>query len=96
MKKILIAILLLFGFMIVACDIDDTYVLEEWTVYEYVADGVVLESGGLFNTEYLETDDITSDDVEIGDSVFLRIYESGNIEVVMKYVESTTEIGTTS
>jgi NRPS condensation-like uncharacterized protein len=95
MKKIMIGIMLLMSLMLVSCDIEDSYVVEEWTVYDYVDDGVILKSGGLFNVKYSETDDLTANDVEIGDTVYIRIYESGDMEIIRNY-EPTTEIVTTS
>jgi hypothetical protein len=78
--------------MLVSCDIEDSYVIEEWYVYDYVDDGVILRDGGIFNVKYLETDDLTSEDVEIGEKVYLRIYESGDIEAVRNHEEQITEI----
>jgi len=95
MKRLIIVMMLLMSLMLVSCDIEDSYVIEEWYVYDYVDDGVILRDGGIFNVKYLETDDLTADDVEIGEKVYLRIYESGEKEIVMNY-EPTTEIATTS
>ena len=91
MKKLMSILLILATMLLfVSCDIEDSYVVEEWEVYEFIEDGVILSNGSLFSSEFLETDDLTSEDCEIGDTVFVRIYDSGKLEIIRNYVETTT------
>lgn len=90
MKKLMMLLIVMFGMLLfVSCDIEDSYVIEEWEVYEFIDDGVILSNGSLFSSELLETDDLTSEDCEIGDTVFVRIYDSGKLEIVNKEVVTT-------
>lgn len=89
MKKIIMVIILILMIGLVGCDIEDSYVIEEWEVYEFIDGGTILSSENIFSREFLETDDLTSNDCKIGDEVFVRIYDSGKIEVVNKKIVTT-------
>ena len=83
MKKILTIFILLFTmFALYSCDKVDEYKIEEWRIHECVDDGVILDDGALIGKKFLETDDITCATCEVGDKVFIRIYDSGKLEIV--------------
>ena len=91
MKKLMSILLILATMLLfVSCEIEDSYVVEEWEVYEFIEDGVILSDGGLFSSNFLETDDLTADNCEIGDIIFVRVYDSGKLEIIRIYVETTT------
>ena len=84
MKKIIFGSMLLFlSLIFVSCDVTDEYVVEKWYVNEFTDSGVIVDNGSFFGVEYFEIDGIDENDgYEIGDEIFVRVYESGRLEIV--------------
>lgn len=95
MKKLMVLLFLfIVGITVVACDVTtESFTVQEMEVVDLIDNGYILEGPAFLIGTILYEVESTELDLEIGDTVYVRLYESGNVTIISQKeetIETTT------